>query len=252
MKIKTRIARVARRSSIAALVLDERPVTVTFWDGSRRRVPRRLARLFSTWRSSGVEEARTAYEAFDGGDIIDVGAFEGFYSLLLAPKALPGSFFLSLEPDGRAHPALFANLATATSLFPGVRFAALPAAAGNGGEITMHLPSGEAGHPRFAAGPDAPHAGGIATLRIDDVVSTLGLRPRFMKIDVEGAELQVLQGSLRTLETARPIVILEIHPLWQTEPGALEAIKQIALQYSFNVLDLDVGSFSVRQLWTPK
>jgi FkbM family methyltransferase len=252
MNIKTTLVRLARRSSIAALLLDERPVTVTFWDGTRRRVPRRLARLFKTWRAGGVEEARTAYDAFDGGDIIDVGAFEGFYSLLLAPKALPGSFFLSLEPDGRPHPALFANLATATKLFPGVRFAALPAAAGNGGEIDIHLPSGEEGHPRFAGGADAPHDGGVATLRIDDVVSALSLRPRFMKIDVEGAELQVLQGSLRTLETARPVVILEVHPLWQTEPGAVEAIKRIAVEYSFDVRDLDVGHFSVRQLWTPR
>lgn len=251
MNIKTRIVRFARRSSIAALVLDDRPVTVTFWDGSRRLVPRRVARLFSTWRGAGAQEAVSAYEAFCGGDMVDVGAFAGFYSLLLAPKAPLGSFFLSLEPDSRAHPDLFANLATASNLFSHVRFAALPTAAGNGGEINRHLPAGEAGHPRFVGSTSAPHTGGAATVRIDDVASALGLHPRFMKIDVEGAELQVLQGSLRTLAAARPVVILEIHPEWQTEPGALEAIKRIAREYSFNVVDLDVGRFSVRQLWTP-
>lgn len=32
-----------------------------------------------------------------------------------------------------------------------------------------------------------------------------------MKIDVEGAEISVLQGAERTLATARPILFIEVH-----------------------------------------
>ncbi len=61
-------------------------------------------------------------------------------------------------------------------------------------------------------------------------VSTLdielaGILPRVVKIDVEGAELGVLEGGRAVLETARPLVIFEHVPaaaeLYGTAPGAV-------------------------------
>ena len=45
----------------------------------------------------------------------------------------------------------------------------------------------------------------VAIRRLDD----FGLRPAFVKIDVQGAELGVLRGGRATLEAARPIVMAE-------------------------------------------
>ena len=42
-------------------------------------------------------------------------------------------------------------------------------------------------------------------------IDSLGLAPAVIKIDVEGAELEVLEGAKRTLEAVHPIVLLEIH-----------------------------------------
>lgn len=48
----------------------------------------------------------------------------------------------------------------------------------------------------------------VPTARLDDVLDP-GLPIRFMKLDVESAEILVLRGALRTLERWRPYVVFE-------------------------------------------
>jgi FkbM family methyltransferase len=47
---------------------------------------------------------------------------------------------------------------------------------------------------------------------VDDYVETHQLVPDIVKIDVEGAEAEVLEGSLRTLASSRPFVMFESWP----------------------------------------
>ena len=50
----------------------------------------------------------------------------------------------------------------------------------------------------------------VPIVRLDDVVTE---RPvRMIKMDVEGAEPQVLRGARRLLREDRPIVVSELHP----------------------------------------
>src|ERR1700680_2203351 len=53
------------------------------------------------------------------------------------------------------------------------------------------------------------------TVSIDRFCSDARLTPDLIKIDVEGAELQVLLGADRTLRSAKPKIILAVHPWWR-------------------------------------
>lgn len=44
----------------------------------------------------------------------------------------------------------------------------------------------------------------------ENTLDAYGLRPYFVKIDVEGAELEVLEGAVETLSKYQPIVLVEI------------------------------------------
>jgi hypothetical protein len=63
--------------------------------------------------------------------------------------------------------------------------------------------------------------------RLDDALP-VGFRPCFVKVDVEGAELEVLEGALETLRRHRPVVAFE-HGAGSadhhgTEPGDVHAL----------------------------
>jgi hypothetical protein len=43
-----------------------------------------------------------------------------------------------------------------------------------------------------------------------DTIDNLGVSPFFIKIDVEGAELEVLKGSLTVIKKYNPVILIEI------------------------------------------
>ena len=52
----------------------------------------------------------------------------------------------------------------------------------------------------------------VETLALDDFVEATGLVPKLIKMDIEGAEFDALQGMKRLLSGAKPILILEQTP----------------------------------------
>ena len=53
------------------------------------------------------------------------------------------------------------------------------------------------------------------TIQLDAIENELGIKrkPDIMKIDVEGAEYQVLKGAQETIEKYKPIIIMEVHSI---------------------------------------
>lgn len=49
------------------------------------------------------------------------------------------------------------------------------------------------------------------SISVDDLVGHLNLQPDFVKIDVEGAELETLKGMSQVLRVNRPAIVIEIH-----------------------------------------
>lgn len=71
--------------------------------------------------------------------------------------------------------------------------------------------------------------------RIDDLVEQqLVPTPHVIKVDVEGAELPVLLGARRTLQRAKPVVVVELH----TAANAVECVAFLqGVGYQVRLLD---------------
>lgn len=248
-RMRSAVSGLARQSAAGRALLDQAPRRVELSDGSHAVVPRSVARLFEHWRSQpGMRaESQQSYAAYSGGDFVDVGAFHGWYSWLLAPKARRGDSFVSLEPDLSAFPALLHNLAVLASAFPEIGISALSRAGGDGNPVEVSFPLGEEMHPRISSGPG--DGGGPPTVTLDSLAAQLGLRPAFVKVDVEGAEYWVLQGMREILREFRPRVMLELHPLFQPPGITLEDVTGVLRESGYTSTELDASEVAVRQVW---
>jgi len=136
-------------------------------------------------------------------DCLDAGAHEG--SVLAE--------LVRLAPRGRhvAWEPLPAQAARLRERFPDVdvREAALAAHAGERDFVHVTDDPGWSG---FAERP-VPGGGPIERLRVrcerlDDALPA-GLRPALLKVDVEGAELELFRGATVTLRAHRPLLVFE-------------------------------------------
>lgn len=156
------------------------------------------------------------------GHCIDVGCHVGDVLSELV-RAAPDGRHIAYEPL----PALASNLRAA---FPGVDVRNKALANEQGERAFTHV-VGNAGWSGFRQRP-TPHAERFERLtveveRLDDALPD-SFRPTFIKIDVEGAELEVLQGALETLKAYQPVVAFE-HGLgsadhYGTEPGDVHSL----------------------------
>lgn len=78
-----------------------------------------------------------------------------------------------------------------------------------------------------------------ASLALDDFVFCSKLSPAFIKIDVEGAEAEVVHGMKNTLEKYRPIVLVELHA-WPGKPVAenVADILDVLATVNYEMIDL--------------
>jgi FkbM family methyltransferase len=85
---------------------------------------------------------------------------------------------------------------------------------------------------------------GMTTQNIEVRVKSLDVllghrRPRVIKIDVEGAELDVLRGATATLRNARPVVLFEHQPSADEVDAKTSAIHQLLVEHDYRVFDVD-------------
>ena len=142
------------------------------------------------------------------GQVIEVGANIGIHSVPLA-KALSaeGRRMVVFEPQ----PFVFQNLCANLALNGLTNVTAWPWACGAKNETVWfdgpdYKSPGNFGG--VSVGPEAkPGHVAVPCVRLDDVLEpyVIGL----LKIDVEGYELQVLQGAVETLSRSRPLLYVE-------------------------------------------
>lgn len=144
---------------------------------------------------------------------VDVGANDGYYTLFAARRTGPSGHVLAVEPSSRERGNLERNIArnglTNVTVVP----AALSAETGR---AALRLAQGKhSGHNtlgNFANdGVLAENEEMVEVLTLDSAVSAVGLgRLDVVKIDVEGAEANVIAGGRQVLKAMRPLILLEI------------------------------------------
>jgi FkbM family methyltransferase len=152
-----------------------------------------------------------------GDAVFDVGANIGWHALHLARLNPTGRVF-AFEPI----PDTFARLNTNIALNQATNVLALPFGLGERDESLRFFLDRS-----MPVGASAAKHGDAADLmevtaqvrRLDDVAAELGVAPALLKIDVEGAELSVLRGSLECLRTNRPVIACELLRKWAKSFG---------------------------------
>jgi FkbM family methyltransferase len=150
------------------------------------------------------KQQRFAAELKEGQVVYDIGANVGFYSLLAAKCVGSTGRVFAFEPLPenlsylRRHVALN-GLANAT---------VCPVAVSDVAGVLHFTP----GKNRSTGHLDVAGDLEVKALSLDDfVIVEKNPHPQIIKIDVEGAEVRVLRGAQRVLETHRPLIFLATH-----------------------------------------
>ncbi len=145
------------------------------------------------------------------GDVFfDIGANIGFFSLIAARQVGGEGRVYSFEPVPSN-----AKLIRRNADLNGLRtLHVFPEAIGARSERAELIVARHIGGSVLASAGDAPDERSrriVDVLTLDDAVDKHGLRPpTLMKIDVEGAEIDVLRGATGILRSHRPTLIYEI------------------------------------------
>lgn len=148
-----------------------------------------------------------------GMTFLDLGANIGYFSVIAAALVKHKGHVHAFEPLPQNLARLRKNLA------PFHWATAQPYAVGNAsGEVPIHYSEKEAGwasiHNQHGLG-NLPCNSTVGVLRLDDWLQSNSMnRLDFIKMDIEGSELDALLGAQRTLNQFRPTIVAETKFGW--------------------------------------
>lgn len=192
----------------------------------------RVIAVSGTWEPNATAVVRRLLAP--GDVVVDIGAHVGYYTLLAADAVGPGGRVFALEPSPARYRELLGNVERSGA----TNVSALDAAAGSreGSATLFEAPRPNTSASTLSAGALADPAVATArdyvpvevrVTRADEVVpANLHGRVRFVKIDVEGHEIDVLRGLEGILARgARIAVLVEVSPAWSPEsPAEVERV----------------------------
>ena len=168
--------------------------------------------VWDYWERARVHSMREHLE--QGMVLFDVGTEQGWCNLVYANMVGPENMVL-VEPT----PEFWPNIRATWERNYGVE----PRACYDGlfSDKTVDARTTFVGWPQRSTGPLIDrnkyqyiheHSDGIPEIRLDDFVERTGIIPNAITMDVEGAELAVLDGADATLEQHHPLLWISIHP----------------------------------------
>lgn len=169
------------------------------------------------------------------GDVfVDVGANIGYYTVLAARRVQPAGSVVAIEAVPESARQLERNLRA--NGIEGVRLVQAVASARSGQVTELRIPRGRFGlaSTRRASSGQGSLRVSAPTVALDDICRDLSVI-RVMKVDVEGAELDVLRGAEETLRRTERVVI-------ECDFDAL-AIKEFLMNRGFRIRKLRFTSY---------
>lgn len=142
-----------------------------------------------------------------GDIVIDIGANRGDFALYAVRLVGATGRVVCFEPNPRVADILERDIAT-----NGIRNVEV-VRAGLGserGELTLYVPNINSGQASFGK-PDYSDQYAVRAPVLLGDEALYGVRPKLIKIDVEGFECHVIRGLEQTLREVRPIVLTEVN-----------------------------------------
>lgn len=140
------------------------------------------------------------------GDVVfDVGANVGFYTILASRLVGDEGLVVAFEPLPKnlefLERHLVLNKVTNVKVMP-------YACSDRAGSVSFfHGPNRAMGSIKAVGGEEVR----VECVTLDDLAAELAKAPNIVKIDVEGAETEVLSGGIRTLTFSHPALFLSTH-----------------------------------------
>ena len=158
-----------------------------------------------------------------GESAFDIGAHLGFFTLLLARLVGDDGEVVSVEPDPFMGPRLESNLQKNQARNVKV----VRAAVGTVAEDRRFSPGAGGGVGHLAEDGEIEVKG----TTLDQLAESFG-PPKLVKVDVEGGEIEVLEGGSTLLSKHRPILVVEVHDE-QVQSDALRLLAGFDYDISF-------------------
>ena len=185
----------------------------TIIDGQRVRLGTRWFRYFGP---KGTEyEPRTTQFILEsckpGMTFVDVGAHYGFFSVLAARQVGKGGKVFSFEPAPNTRTVLEQTIHLNDCTNVCVEPLALSRKSGTA-TFYCSVESGNPANSLVNLNDDLHKPLQVKMTTLDEYVQSRGVKIDVIKIDAEGAELDVLSGGSTVWRTQKPLLHLSFHP----------------------------------------
>jgi len=214
----------------------------------RRRLPPELGgAVFYASTEGGLKYLRRRCASIDpmllrfatrfvrpGASVWDVGANVGLFTFAAAGLAGASGSVVAVEPDAW----LVQNLrrSSRTNHPPVADVHVLPVAIAAGSGVARFNVANNSRAANFLEGRGSTVTGGsreaqfVPTLALDALLDRFPA-PDVLKVDVEGAEMDVLVGASRVLSQSRPVVLIEV--------GASAEVTSLLAGHSYRLFDAE-------------
>ena len=167
-------------------------------------------------------------QVIPGTTVIDVGANIGFFTRYFAAWTGPTGRVIAIEPEATNFERLQSILRSKG--LDGIVVPVHAAAAEHAGQVGLAIDRYHpAGHYLSTDGVPTP------AVTIDDLVRQHPGQVSLIKIDVQGAELRVLQGAIQTLAASRPALLVELdESALRSQQASIESVVDFLASHGYH------------------